>query len=392
MNSGDRIPHIARCDGAGMVGFVLIAGFFSLLVTAGCGGGNTVNNVGSAGGGGGPVPASLSGTIKAGTAPNAIAVDSTTNKIYVTDFGTAPTTRSGGGCSPSSADVRAIDGATQQQTIASVGSVLPVKPYAAALNPTSHQLYMLSIEYWAGIKNNAFCGEFLQGLQIFDASTLQSGNVFAQVGVSDRSSVNIDMSPATGDIYVAGGTTVRILDSTRKLIAEVTVGSDPVGVAVNATTNKIYVANSGSNDVSVIDGASNSVVATITDPNAVAPVAIAVNPTTNTIYVANSQSNNLSVIDGASNSVTATIPIGTSPSSAAVDPQTNFIYIANAGNSQTGDPGSVTVMNGATNTTQTLTDPNAKNPVAVAVNPTTNKIYVANSGSNNVTVINGAHD
>jgi len=37
-------------------------------------------------------------------------------------------------------------------------------------------------------------------------------------------------------------------------------------------------------------------------------------------------------------------------------------------------------------------DPNAKNPFAVAVNSVTNKIYVANSGTNNVTVINGAHD
>lgn len=171
---------------------------------------------------------------------------------------------------------------------------------------------------------------------------------------------------------------------------------NPVGVAANATTNKIYVANSGSNDVSVIDGAANSVVATITDPNAVAPVAVAVNPTTNTIYVANSQSNNVTVIDGETDSVTATISVGTSPIGVAVDPQTDFFYIANTGNPQTADPGNITVINGAAKGTQalsqTLTDSNAKNPVAVAVNSTTNKIYVANSGSNNVTVINGARD
>ncbi|HWY21219.1 MAG TPA: hypothetical protein VNX26_08365 [Candidatus Acidoferrum sp.] len=76
----------------------------------------------------------------------------------------------------------------------------------------------------------------------------------------------------------------------------------------------------------------------------------------------------------------------------AVDSQTNFIYVVNVGNSQTADPGNVTVINGGTNTTTTLSDPNAKNPVAVAVNSVTNKIYVANSGSNNVTVIDGAHD
>jgi YVTN family beta-propeller protein len=186
------------------------------------------------------------------------------------------------------------------------------------------------------------------------------------------------------------GQTVGIVDDIG--VTTIAVGSKPFGIAVNTKTNKLYVTNTGSNDISVIDGASNAVVATITDPNAVLPIAVAVNPTTNTIYVANSQSNNVTVIDGASDSITATIAVGTAPSGLDVDSQTNSIYIANAGNSQAGDPGNITVINGATKATQALSDPKAKNPVAVAANPVTNKIYVANSGSNNVTVIDGAHD
>lgn len=73
--------------------------------------------------------------------------------------------------------------------------------------------------------------------------------------------------------------------------------------------------NSGSNNVIVIDGASNTVVATVIDPNEIAPVAVAVNATTNTIYVANSQSNNVSVIDGATNAVTAPAFTGALPNS-----------------------------------------------------------------------------
>ena len=34
-------------------------------------------------------------------------------------------------------------------------------------------------------------------------------------------------------------------------------GTEPCGVAVNPVTNKIYVANQGSNNVTVIDGATN---------------------------------------------------------------------------------------------------------------------------------------
>ncbi len=58
------------------------------------------------------------------------------------------------------------------------------------------------------------------------------------------------------------------------------------------------------------------------------PYSVAVNPVTNKIYVANDSSNNVTVIDGATNSPT-TVIVGTSPSSVAVNPVTNKIYVAN---------------------------------------------------------------
>jgi YVTN family beta-propeller protein len=45
---------------------------------------------------------------------------------------------------------------------------------------------------------------------------------------------------------------------------------------VNSVTNRIYVANYGSNDVTVIDGATNTTVA----PGS-SPVSVAMTPTTN---------------------------------------------------------------------------------------------------------------
>ncbi len=48
-------------------------------------------------------------------------------------------------------------------------------------------------------------------------------------------------------------------------------------------TNKIYVANSGSNNVTVIDGVTNS---TATVSTGDSPMSVAVNPVTNRIYVA----------------------------------------------------------------------------------------------------------
>ena len=50
------------------------------------------------------------------------------------------------------------------------------------------------------------------------------------------------------------------------------------------------------------------------------------------VYVANSGSDTVSVIDGANNKVVSNIPTGKSPSAIAVNPKTNRIYTANSGN------------------------------------------------------------
>src|SRR5262249_51698860 len=109
------------------------------------------------------------------------------------------------------------------------------------------------------------------------------------------------------------------------------------------------------------------------------PSAVAINPVTNKIYVANMHSNNVTVIDGASNTAT-TVNVGQAPTALAVNSVTNKIYVANGqGNSNT-----VTVIDGATNATLTLSLNNPlgrTNPVLVAVNPVTNKIYVADSNN-----------
>ncbi len=74
----------------------------------------------------------------------------------------------------------------------------------------------------------------------------------------------------------------------------VPVGTDPRAVGVNATTDRVYVANAVSNDVSVIDGATNAVVATV--PVGSFPAGVGVNAATDRVYVANNGSNDVSVI------------------------------------------------------------------------------------------------
>ncbi len=84
----------------------------------------------------------------------------------------------------------------------------------------------------------------------------------------------------------------------------------------------------------------------------------------------------------ATNSV-ATIAVGASPVGVTVDEQTNFIYVANAGNSQTGDPGSITVIDGKTNALTTLADSNGRSdyraaiPMAKSICGTTDRFHPA---------------
>jgi len=190
----------------------------------------------------------------------------------------------------------------------------------------------------------------------------------------------IAVNPVTNKIYVAnsGSNTVTVIDGADNSTATVAAGSYPYAVAINPATNKIYIANCNSKTVTVIDGANNST----TDVDVgTYPMAIAVNPVTNKIYVVNCDSKTVTVIDGANNN-TATVNVGDEPVAVAVNPVTNKIYVANEGSD------TVTVIDGADNSTTTAAA--GTKPVAVAINPATNKIYVVNSVSNNVTVIDGA--
>ncbi len=195
--------------------------------------------------------------------------------------------------------------------------------------------------------------------------------------------VALAINTHTGKVYVANqySNNVTVIDEAASSTATIPVGWYPTAVAVNATTNKIYVTNQNSNSVTVIDGASNSTVAVATG---MSPQAVDVNPATNKIYVANYIGNSVTVINGVNNA-TSTVAVGRYPIAVAVNSVTNKIYVTNLGRN------TVTVIDGATSATTTVAV--GSYPRAVAVNPLTNKIYVANgtyAGSGTVTVIEGS--
>jgi YVTN family beta-propeller protein len=112
----------------------------------------------------------------------------------------------------------------------------------------------------------------------------------------------VAVNPATNKIYIAnlGTNSVTVIDGANDTTVQVGVGTDPQELAINPTTNKICVTNQESNDVTVIDGVTNN---TTTVPAGNLPDAVAANPTTHHFYVANQTSNDVTVINVGSQSI-----------------------------------------------------------------------------------------
>jgi YVTN family beta-propeller protein len=103
--------------------------------------------------------------------------------------------------------------------------------------------------------------------------------------------------------------------------ATISLGTNqnPFGVAITPDGTRAYVTISfPNNSISVIDTATNTLVATI--PVGVAPNGIAITPDGTRAYVTNVGSDTVSVIDTTTNTVIGTIPVGVGPVAVAITP------------------------------------------------------------------------
>jgi YVTN family beta-propeller protein len=114
--------------------------------------------------------------------------------------------------------------------------------------------------------------------------------------------------PPPSRIYVANGShTVSVIEGiTNKIIKNIPVGMYPSAIAVDGIRDRLYVANGGSDTVSVIDTQNNTRIGKDI-PVGKNPSAIAVDEGTNTTYVANSGDDTVSIIDSEANKVVAKV-------------------------------------------------------------------------------------
>jgi YVTN family beta-propeller protein len=153
----------------------------------------------------------------------------------------------------------------------------------------------------------------------------------------------------------------------------ITVGLQPWAAVYDSINNKVFVANHGSNNVSVINPETNTVTATI-DVSEL-PSAICWSPTSNAVYVACaplSGNGSVVVINAATNEVVSSLDVGAEPIALSWSSISNKAYVVNR-------TSQVVTSIDCTNNQVAANIPLAggQTPTEIVYNPTMNRVYIA---------------
>src|ERR1700712_828266 len=119
-------------------------------------------------------------------------------------------------------------------------------------------------------------------------------------------------APSAHLLYITPGPRVEILDTkTGKSVGVITGVKGTHGIALDADGKFGYISDGGGNSVLVFDRTDFHTIATI--PTGTNPARIALEPATKTVWACNGRSNDASVIDTATNKVVATIKLPGKP-------------------------------------------------------------------------------
>jgi DNA-binding beta-propeller fold protein YncE len=366
-------------------------------------------------------------TVQVGGAPQALLADPTTGTLYSANEGDSTvsvvnvascgaTTTNGCRSVPLTADVSkpflnpptkltggvAADGSTKTVYVANLGAGT------------------------VSVVNSATCNAAQRSGCTKPAATIDVGGEPGGVAV-DQATDTVYVANVQGStVSVIDGATCNATKQTgcSQPPATVTAGNGPYALAVDEPTDTVYVTNpgagTGGDTVSVINGATCNAVeqsgcnqspATITV--GVGPLGIAVNPTTNTVYVseagkgvvtnATTFGDTVSVINGASCDGTDTsgcgqspaqVTVGPAPWGIAVDPATNSIFVANNDGGE--GPASLSVISGATcdgaDTTGCSAVPSSipgvgRAPNGIAFDASADAVYTANYQNASVSTV-----
>ncbi len=160
------------------------------------------------------------------------------------------------------------------------------------------------------------------------------------------------------------------------VVNTIKTGVLPTAIAVDTCRDYVYVANYGSNTLSVING--TAVIANLSV--GAGPQALVFDRNNCEMYSADFAASEVTAVAGLD--VIGNMSVGSNPVALAFDNATNSIYSADYGSDE------ISVINTLSDSLQTNIGVGRK-PIAILYNPIRNLTYVANFGSNNVSISNG---
>jgi YVTN family beta-propeller protein len=233
-----------------------------------------------------------------------------------------------------------------------------INPQAIVFNPATEKVYAVDAAHGA--------------VEVYNSTSSQAHRV--SVG---KGPVSIAVNTKTGRAYVtnvADGT-VSVLDgATDAVLATVPVGDLPYSIAANSVTNKVYVTHTYSGETSILDGVTN----TITNARTGSMDLVALSETTNTVFLLGYEGGGIALLDGASLAMQKR-QAGKHAWGMIFDDGTGKLFVPRLG------MGSVAVFD--RNSTEPRILPAGHTPCALAVNASTNMAYIVNYEGNNLSVV-----
>lgn len=192
-------------------------------------------------------------------------------------------------------------------------------------------------------------------------------------------------SPRAVLLFVSnsGSDYITIIDrSLERVVGAVTTGNRPMGMALNAAQDQLYVVNSGSRSISVVDTAQFRLLTTFLLPGGIEPADVVFIPDAfsieGTLFITNRQSNDVAVVSTATHRLLKFIPVGSYPSHIAADIDRKEVYVTNERSND------LSIINAVDGTVVANVGVNRR-PSGVLVGK--DRLYVFNEGSSDISIV-----
>ncbi len=202
-------------------------------------------------------------------------------------------------------------------------------------------------------------------------------------------SINIepqDVSPKTLLLYVtnSGSNYISVIDRfENRVVGIIGVEKNPTSMVLSKEQERLYVLNSKSNSISIVDTSQDYVRDRIQFASGIEPIEMAMIPYSDKrnhgkLYIANKGSNDVTVVDTFMKSQLKSIKVGNAPIGVSANQSRQEVYVANSGSN------SISVIDSINDTVKATINVDS---IPIDIVTVKDSIYAINSGSDSITIL-----